>query len=243
MENLTRYRSELEGKNLVQTLQWAIDTFGVQEVALSSSLGVEDQLLTHYFIEQNPKARIFTLDTGRMFQENYAVMSQSMSKYSFQYEITFPEKAAIAELMNQGGPNLFYDSVASRKACCEVRKLAPLRNILSTCKAWITGLRASQSVTRTDMELIEWDENFGLYKLNPLMHWDEDEVWNEIKKYEIPYNALHDQGYPSIGCQPCTRAVEPGEDIRAGRWWWEQPEHKECGLHFDDEGNIVRGNS
>ena len=142
---------------------------------------------------------------------------------------------------NSFGPNLFYEGIEKRKLCCEVRKLRPLRKILSTLDAWICGLRREQSVTRTRVEKIEWDENFSMVKLNPLADWTEEHVWNYIRGNNVPYNKLHDNGYPSIGCAPCTRAVKPGEAARAGRWWWEEPEKKECGLHVAD-GKLKRVN-
>jgi phosphoadenosine phosphosulfate reductase len=240
MEKLEEYRKEIEGLNLLELLTWASMTFGTEGLALASSLGVEDQLLTAKLLEAQPKSRVFTLDTGRQFPESYAVMQNTMAKYKFNYEIGFPEPEAIQELVNDKGPDLFYYSVENRKACCGVRKITPLKKILATAHCWITGLRASQSITRTDMHILEWDSGFGLYKLNPLILWSEEEVWNLVKEEKVPYNALHDKGFPSIGCAPCTRAVEPGEDIRAGRWWWEMPDSKECGLHIDENGNAVR---
>ncbi|MFH1367672.1 MAG: phosphoadenylyl-sulfate reductase, partial [Elusimicrobiota bacterium] len=146
-------------------------------------------------------------------------------------ETLFPEKSAVEKMQNDYGPNLFYDGIEKRKMCCRIRKVEPLKKKLSTLKAWICGLRREQSVTRTAVEKIERDEVFKLYKINPLIDWTESMVWKYIKENNVPYNKLHDRGYPSIGCAPCTRAVKPGEDIRAGRWWWENPEHKECGLH------------
>jgi phosphoadenosine phosphosulfate reductase len=159
-------------------------------------------------------------------------MSRTMSQYKMKYEFLFPESADVEAMESQEGPDLFYESVEKRKKCCFVRKVKPLGRVLSTLDVWITGLRRQQAVTRNALDKIEWDEGNGLIKLNPLADWSEERVWAYIKKHQIPYNKLHDAGYPSIGCAPCTRAVKPGEDLRSGRWWWETPEQKECGLHL-----------
>ena len=158
-------------------------------------------------------------------------MQRTIEKYGVKFEVCFPDAGDVAEMVSEKGPNLFYDSIEDRKKCCEVRKMAPLRNVLTTTDAWVCGLRRGQSVTRTEVEPIEWDAAFGIYKLNPLYNWGEEDVWNFIKENNIPNNVLYKSGYRSIGCAPCTRAISDGQDIRAGRWWWESPEHKECGLH------------
>ncbi|OHD70753.1 MAG: phosphoadenosine phosphosulfate reductase [Spirochaetes bacterium RBG_16_49_21] len=203
----------------------------MERIALGTALGAEGQALTHMIVTIHPKARIFVIDTGRLHEETYDLMMRSMNRYGIRYEIYFPEASDVEELERMNGPNLFYENADLRKKCCHVRKVKPLRRVLQTLDVWITGLRRSQSVTRSSIEKIEWDEANGLIKLNPLADWSEEDVWRYIRENNIPYNKLHDQGYPSIGCAPCTRAVSPGEDIRAGRWWWEQPEHRECGLH------------
>ncbi|MHB8138141.1 MAG: phosphoadenylyl-sulfate reductase [Smithellaceae bacterium] len=204
---------------------------GKDRIALASSLGAEDQVLTHMIMAIKPDARIFILDTGRLHSETYDVMSRTMSQYVMKYEFLFPESADVEAMESQAGPDLFYESIENRKQCCFVRKVKPLTRVLSTLDAWITGLRKEQAVTRNALEKIEWDEGNGLIKLNPLADWSEEQVWAYIEEHQIPYNTLHDQGYPSIGCAPCTRAVKPGEDLRSGRWWWETSEQKECGLH------------
>lgn len=209
----------------------SLANFGPSRIALASSFGAEDQVLTDMLVRANPSARIFTLDTGRNFQETYDTMQRSIERYHIRYEVCAPEASEIAELIAEDGPNLFYDSVEKRKSCCEVRKMRPLRKVLSTVDAWICGLRRDQSVTRNAVELVSQDAAFNIYKICPLFDWSEDQVWEYIKQNNVPYNSLHDQGFRSIGCAPCTRAVKPGEDVRAGRWWWESPEHKECGLH------------
>lgn len=208
-------------------------------IALASSLGAEDQVLTDLILKINPQARIFILDTGRLPQETYAVITENISYYLRNFEIYYPQTTALELMVRQNGPDLFYESIEKRHLCCQVRKVEPLQRVLRTLDVWITGLRREQAVTRTQIEKIEWDETNNLIKLNPLAGWSDEQVWRYIKEKGIPYNKLHDRNYPSIGCAPCTRAVQPGEEIRAGRWWWEIPEHKECGLHYRD-GKLVR---
>jgi phosphoadenosine phosphosulfate reductase len=174
---------------------------------------------------------IFTLDTGRMFQESYDVLERTIARYKKNIEVIFPDKKEVEDLVNAKGINLFYQSIENRKACCQIRKTNPLQRKLANYDAWIVGLRREQSITRSDLQIIEWDEMHSMIKINPLYNWTEKEVWERIKSKQIPYNKLHDQGFPSIGCAPCTRAIEKGEDVRSGRWWWELPEQKECGLH------------
>ncbi len=201
------------------------------KIALSSSLGLEDQVLTHMICAIDKTTKIFTLDTGRLFPETYDLIHRTNSKYGIKLSIYFPEASHVEEMVNTRGINLFYESVENRKLCCYIRKIEPLKRAFEGLDVWICGLRRDQSVTRHDMQRIEWDEANGLIKLNPLIDWTEEEVKEFIKAHGIPYNPLHDKGFPSIGCQPCTRAIFPGEDIRAGRWWWENPDTRECGLH------------
>ena len=212
-------------------LDQAIDILGLGHIALASSLAAEDQVLTHMLLSIAPNARIFTLDTGRLPQATYDVMAATMQHYHFHYEILFPEHEKVEAMTASHGPNLFYEDRAKRALCCDIRKVEPLHRQLKTLKAWICGLRRNQSITRTAIQKIEWDEANGLIKINPLADWTEQQVWDYIRVHRIPYNALHDKGYASIGCAPCTRPIAAGDDIRAGRWWWENPEHKECGLH------------
>ncbi len=202
-----------------------------EKVALSSSLGVEDQILTDMIFKVNKNSRVFTLDTGRLHSETYKVMDETNLKYGVKLEVFFPKFDDVEKLYITQGVNGHFESIDNRKNCCNIRKIEPLKRALKNVDIWITGLRASQSITRTNLPVIEWDENFKVIKLNPLINWNEDDVWEYIRANKVPYNKLHDQGYPSIGCEPCTRAIKAGEDIRAGRWWWEDPEHKECGLH------------
>ncbi len=199
-------------------------------VVLSSSLGQEDQVITDAICKNNIGVEIFTLDTGRLFYETYELIEKTNARYKINMKVYFPEVADVEEFVNEKGVNSFYESVENRKTCCHIRKVKPLNRALQGAKVWITGLRAAQSDNRKDIPVIEWDEQRQLYKFNPLINWSYDDVLNYIKENNVPYNSLHDQGFISIGCAPCTRAIAAGEDARAGRWWWEQSQ-KECGLH------------
>ncbi len=214
-----------------KTLEYFLDKYGYK-AALSSSFGAEDQVLTHMILDIDKKANIFTLDTGRLPPQTYSVMDATNLKYGVKVNVFFPKTDEVEELYQTQGINGFYESIENRKKCCYIRKIAPLKRALSELDIWITGLRASQSITREDLNVVEYDEANNIIKINPLLNWSEDDVWEFVKSNKIPYNSLHDQGFPSIGCAPCTRAVEPGADVRSGRWWWENPEHKECGLHI-----------
>ena len=237
-QKIDEYNEQLEGKSAKEILSF-FDTLLGKDLVLASSLGAEDQVLTQLFTSITNDARVFVLDTGRLHQETYDVMDKSRRKYRLTYEVYFPLSESVQEMVATNGPNLFYDSIESRKLCCGIRKVEPLGRALKTCKAWITGLRREQAVTRKSLPIVEWDEGHQLLKINPLATWAEEDVWSYIKENKIPYNDLHDKGFPSIGCAPCTRAIEKGEDVRAGRWWWESPELKECGLHVKD-GKLVR---
>ena len=200
--------------------------------AFASSLGAEDMVLTDLIAKHTPGIGVFTLDTGRLPQETYALLQQVGEHYpALKLKVYYPERAAIEQYVNSHGINAFYHSVELRKACCGIRKVEPLKRALAGKAAWITGMRRDQAVTREGLEVAGYDADNGLHKFNPLLEWSHLDVWTYISTYKVPYNVLHDQGYPSIGCAPCSRAITVGEDIRAGRWWWEQPEHKECGLH------------
>ena len=209
-ETATRLNERFMGADPQVAVTWFVLNYG-RKAALSSSLSYEDQAVTAMMCRADKKlARVFTLDTGRQFPEFYNLLDRT--------------QAAL-------GINLFYESVELRHLCCQVRKVEPLKRALEGTEVWITGLRRSQSVTRTDMQMVEFDEADGLLKFNPLILWSEEQVKDYVRDNGIPYNPLHDKGFPSIGCQPCTRAIKEGEDIRAGRWWWENPDHRECGLH------------
>ena len=224
------WQKSLENQTAGKVVEFFLNELG-KGMVIASSLGAEDQVLTDMVLNIAPDARIFTIDTGRMPQETYDVIEQTMRKYSMRFEVYFPQTDDVEQLERVHGPNMFYKSIENRKLCCHIRKMKPLKRVLGTADAWATGLRRDQSVTRTGVEKVEWDDANHMVKINPLADWTEEQVWVYIRENEIPYNVLHDQDYPSIGCKPCTRAITPGEDIRAGRWWWEQPEHKECGLH------------
>lgn len=200
-------------------------------IALSSSMSIEDQTLTDIIVTQDKNTRIFTLDTGRLFPETYQLIEKTNMTYGIKIEVFFPDYHEVQRMVREEGINLFYNSVESRHRCCQIRKLEPLKRAFQGLDVWICGLRREQSITRQDMQVVEWDEMHQLIKVNPLISWTEQQVWDYIKKHSVPYNKLHDRGYPSIGCEPCTRAVQPGEDVRSGRWWWESPDHRECGLH------------
>jgi phosphoadenosine phosphosulfate reductase len=204
---------------------------GFGPAALASSLGAEDMVLTDLIAKHAPAIEIFTLDTGRLHAETYRLLQQITDRYDLRIRVVCPNGEAVERLVAEHGINGFFNSVASRKACCEVRKVEPLRRALAGKRAWITGLRRAQNLTRASLPLHEYDAANGLEKFSPLAEWREQEVWAYLHAFGVPYNALHERGFPSIGCEPCTRAVTPGEDIRAGRWWWEQPGGKECGLH------------
>ena len=199
--------------------------------SFANSFGAEDMVLTDLICNHAPNIGIFTLDTGRLPAETYTLMQETLQRYGQRIEPYFPETAAVEQYLREHGPNAFYDSVDLRKRCCHIRKVEPLKRALQGKKAWITGLRREQAPTRTDLGVSEWDAGNGLQKFNPLIDWTNEDVWHYIRHFQVPYNALHDKHYPSIGCAPCTRAITAGEDIRAGRWWWENPESKECGLH------------
>ena len=230
VERLTR---EFDKKSAQEVLRWALDTFG-SKVALSSSFGAEDVTLIDMMAKiDKDKTRVFTLDTGRLNQETYDVMDAIRAKYNIAIMTYFPDQKEVEDMVNAKGMNLMYESVENRKLCCEIRKVHPLNRALSKLDAWITGLRRDQVETRAGTQKIEIDSNHGdIIKINPLADWKSDMVWDYIHKNDVPYNKLHDMSYPSIGCAPCTRAIKPGEELRAGRWWWESTA-KECGLHFD----------
>jgi phosphoadenosine phosphosulfate reductase len=222
---------EWSGRDPETILSLAGKRFCAGRIALASSFGAEDQVLTDMIVRTVPEIAVFTLDTGRLHQETYDLLDATRNRYAIPIEVHFPETSEVSAMQTLFGANLFYESVEMRRRCCETRKVRPLEKKLSKLDAWICGLRKGQSVTRDAVRTVEWDERFGLFKINPLAEFSEEMVWAYIRRYGVPYNALHDRGFPSIGCAPCTRAVTPGEDIRAGRWWWELPTHRECGLH------------
>jgi phosphoadenosine phosphosulfate reductase len=224
------WNNSFTDKSPEQLLRFFLNHFKGR-IALSSSMGPEDQVLTEMATAIDPETSIFTLDTGRLFPETYDLIDRTSKKYKIPIKVYFPEAKEVEEMVASKGINLFFDSIENRKLCCNIRKLKPLARAIEGLDAWITGLRRDQSVTRTHLQVVEWDENNGLLKINPLIDWTEQDVWDYIKQKNIPVSPLHKKGFASIGCQPCTRAIEEGEDVRAGRWWWENPDTKECGLH------------
>lgn len=201
------------------------------KITFANSLGAEDMVLTDILRGHFPGIEVFVLDTGRLHDETYALLAQVQARYGQDIRVYYPEAKAVQDYVETQGINGFYHSVDARKRCCGVRKVEPLKRALSGKDAWITGLRRAQAVTRADLPAVEWDAGNGLHKINPLVDWSETDVWEYLRGFSVPYNALHDRHFPSIGCAPCTRAIALGEDVRAGRWWWENPESKECGLH------------
>ena len=231
---IQKLADEFEARSAQEVLKWALDTFGTK-IGLASSFGAEDVAIIDMMTKiDKKKTKIFTLETGRLNQETYDVIDAIRARYGVQIEAYFPDQKQVEEMIRSRGMNLMYESVENRKMCCEIRKVRPLNRALATLDGWMTGLRRDQVATRATTKKIELDiAHGGIIKLNPIADWSSDMVWDHIHKNNIPYNALHDKGFPSIGCEPCTRAVQPGEDPRAGRWWWENAAAKECGLHFD----------
>lgn len=234
-EDLARLNERFETESTSEILKWVSQTFGAN-AAQMSSFGLEDVALYDMFWKINHEARVMTLDTLRLPTETYTLFDQSQLRYKIIIETFYPDLEAVKQMISEKGFNFFYKGIANRKQCCGVRKVEPLNRALSGLDAWVTGLRRDQGMDRGSIDIVEWDEQNGLYKINPLANWTFEQVNAYVKENNVPYNELHDKGYPSLGCAPCTRAIEPGEDIRAGRWWWEaDPDAKECGLHIVEE--------
>ena len=226
---------EFERSSPQDILAWASRNLG-SSVALATSFQVQGMVLVDMFAKTDPEARIFTLDTGRLHSHTYDAMEKTREKYGINIEVLFPDRDEVEEMVTSRGVNLFYKSVENRRLCCQVRKTNPLNGFLKTLDGWITSIRADQTEQRADSSKFEIDYLHGrMLKINPILDWTTDQVWDYVRKNDVPYNKLHDMGYPSIGCAPCTRAVEEGEDPRAGRWWWERGSDKECGIHFSHE--------
>ncbi len=221
---------DLKHATAEDTLKWALTSFG-DRIAIASSFGAEDVVLMDMAVRIDPEVKIFTLDTGRLHQETYDLMDRIRERYNINIEVCFPDKNKVQEMVKNHGLNPFYESTDLRKLCCRIRKIEPLLEKLKDLDAWICGLRQEQAVTRFEIKKVENDHLNNIIKINPLEDWTDEEVWEYIRKNDVPYNKLHDIDFPSIGCAPCTRAIKPCEEIRAGRWWWEEPEKKECGLH------------
>lgn len=229
-EQLIAIGEKIKGLDPVDALRYFAAEYPGQ-IVFSTSFGWEDQVITHMIFANDIPIEVFTLETGRMFPETYYVWNRTLEIYKKPILAYFPQAEAVQEMVNKKGPSSFYESVENRKECCGIRKLEPLRRALKGNKLWVTGIRSEQSLNRHDMANLEWDEQNQLVKFHPIFFWSLDEVKAYIKKHNIVYNTLHDKGFPSIGCAPCTRAVREGEDFRAGRWWWEDQSKKECGLH------------
>lgn len=223
----------------VAVLQQAVRDF--PPVCFANSLSAEDMVLTDIIARGRLDISMFSLDTGRLPQETYELMQEVRKRYAVPLQVYFPDSALVEEYVALRGINGFYDSIEARKGCCHVRKVEPLRRALKGKGAWITGMRRDQAVTRGTLEVLSFDADNGLHKLNPLLDWSHRDVWAYIRRHDVPYNKLHDQFYPSLGCAPCTRSVTPGEDIRSGRWWWEDPKNKECGLHASNSPQVAHG--
>lgn len=236
--NINELNNAYANKQPEEVIKFIIERIGEDHLALASSLSIEDQVLTDMIQKINPQVKIFFIDTGRHFQKTYELMAETMRRYRLHYEVYAPNHSELETFVSAYGPNGFYDRVELRKKCCKIRKVNPLQRALGHLEGWICGLRRGQGVTRQEAEIFEWDESHSLYKINPLVSWSEENVWEYIKEHHVPYNGLYEQGFRSIGCEPCTRAVVSGEDIRSGRWWWEEPEKKECGLHNRVVGKI-----
>ena len=229
-EQIAQWNKQFRNSKAEEILAFFINHFK-DNVAFSTSLGPEDQVITYMISKIDQSAKIFTLDTGRLFPETYDLIDTTAKKYNINIKVYFPDATDVEKMVQEKGINLFYDNIENRKLCCHIRKIKPLERAIKGLEGWITGLRREQAVTRKNLQTVEWDDNNNLLKINPLISWTEKQVWEYIKNHNIPVNSLHKKGFTSIGCQPCTRAIQPGEDVRAGRWWWENPETKECGLH------------
>lgn len=230
MDKVTQLINKIEGKNAAEILQ-TLSLLHNERVVFSTSLGYEDQVITHLIFSESLTIDVFTLDTGRIFPETYSVLNSTLERYKKEIKVYYPNTEKVEDLVTKKGPFSFYESIENRKECCYIRKVEPLNRALKGYTIWITGIRAEQSGNRENMPIAEWDEANKIIKVHPLLHWTFDEVKSYIRKHNIPYNPLHDKGIVSIGCQPCTRAIKEGEDFRAGRWWWEDNSKKECGLH------------
>lgn len=231
-------KSHLNGIGASEGLAW-VGTRFTSDAKFSSALGIEDQVITHLIANQAPSIEIFTLDTGRLFQETYDLLELTRSRYKVNIKTYFPNERNVEQLVTTKGPNSFFQSVENRKECCFIRKVEPLKRALEGASIWITGIRAEQSSNRGQMQLVEWDPQHKVVKYNPLLNWSEQEILKFVKENKVPVNTLHNKGFPSIGCAPCTRAITDGEDPRAGRWWWEAT-NKECGLHETKEEASVK---
>ncbi|MFH0893226.1 MAG: phosphoadenylyl-sulfate reductase [Bacteroidota bacterium] len=232
-EQIAEWNKIFSDQSPEEILSFAANTIK-DRLVFASSLGAEDQVIVSMISQLKLKIHVFTLDTGRLFPETLQLLDRTITSLNIPIQVYFPDQAEVEEMVNKKGINLFYDSVENRKLCCRIRKVNLLTRALKNADAWITGIRSEQSENRSAMEVFEWDEGSKKIKVNPLLNWPLEMVWDYLKKNAVPYNPLHDKGFRSIGCSPCTRAVKTGQDFRAGRWWWEDSSAKECGLHITD---------
>ena len=235
-DHITRFEDQLRISGIDEILSDLSVQFPGQ-VTFSTSFSFEDQVITHKILSNQLPISIFTLDTGRLFAETYSVWNSTNERYNTRIKAYYPDNNLLEPFVEEKGPNSFYESVENRKDCCFIRKVEPLKRALKGNSVWITGLRAEHSANRHDMPQVEWDESNHIIKYHPILHWTTEEVKAYINENNIPYNILHDRGFVSIGCAPCTRAIKPGEDFRAGRWWWEDNSKKECGLHVHQQAS------
>jgi phosphoadenosine phosphosulfate reductase len=229
MGELLNLELEQQAAAVRERLAGAVRQYG--RVVYSNSLGAEAMVLTDIIWSHVPEVDIFSIDTGRLHEETYELLERLQRRYHRRIRVVYPDAQALEQLVGAQGVNGFYNSLDARLDCCRIRKVEPFKRAIAGYSAWVTGVRREQSATRAKAEHVEWDADNGLMKVSPLLDWTEEQVWQYIRARKLPYNALHDRQYPSIGCSPCTRAIQPGESRRAGRWWWEQPESRECGLH------------
>lgn len=229
--------SQCQSLSVDSILSLLIKTFKEDDITFSTSLSHEDQIILDHIAKGQYKFRIFFIDTGRHFQETWDVFQKTLEHYGSIIQVAMPDNQKISKVVHQKGPNFFYSSIDNRRECCYLRKVIPLENSLKNKKVWLTGIRKAQSITRINMNQVQWDNHYQLFKVHPLLNWSIQQVEDYIQENDIPVNSLYKKGFKSIGCQPCTRAIKTGEDVRAGRWWWESPEHKECGLHKNDSPN------
>lgn len=230
MKDLKTLQDLVKNKTVLETLQQLANEFP-NKIIFTTSFGIEDQVITDFIFKNELPIRVVTLDTGRNFKETYKVFSRTREHYGKEIEVFFPKNDDVEKMMSTKGPYSFYESIENRKECCNIRKVEPLKRALAGMECWITGIRRDQTNNRTDMNIVDFDNGFDMFKANPLIEWTLEDVEKYLKENNVPYNALHDKGFVSIGCEPCTRAIKPGEDFRAGRWWWEGNSGRECGLH------------
>lgn len=231
MSTIEHVEDLIKGKEPLEALKLLAERFK-GDIVFSTSFGWEDQVITDMIFSNDLPIDVFTLDTGRLFKETYSVWNRVRERYKKNIIVYYPDRIKLEKMLGEKGPNSFYESVENRKECCGIRKVEPLNRALEGKKIWITGIRADQSTNREQMNWVEWDEGHQLIKVHPIFFWTLADVKEYVREHNVPYNALHDRGFPSIGCEPCTRPVQPGEDFRAGRWWWEDQSKKECGLHI-----------